>query len=267
MNGSPRARTIGAELFVSTALLVTFLWMATAAAAARAAQDLPDAADPAAGAPMATGPQRDAGTEDDDAQMNLVMDVVKSIKHRTKTRQISGGDNLNVMEWTTREGPDPRMDGAVIYFKNFKSAFGFMNDRLDEFEEDLPQEWDDYGDYQQAARKFSDNDIGFVNRFIIDVFGWFKDKQDLIANQGGVIMVFGDERRNGRLIAYGDHNKYKDSNVAGILTGISDARNILLDDNVFDLPCGAGEFLKVIIEDPDGIVKIEVPYILYAVPN
>jgi hypothetical protein len=267
MDGSSRARTIRVGLFVSTAPLVTFLWIAVGAAAARAAQDLPDAANFVAGAPMATGLQQGAGTEYDHAQMNVIMDVIKSIKHRTKTRQIKGGDNLNVMEWTTHEGQRPEMEGAVIYFKNFKSAFGYMNDRLDEFKEELPREWDDYGAYQQAAKEFSNSDIGIVNQFIIDIFDWFKGKQELIANQGGVIVVYGNGRRNERLIAYGDGNRYKDNNVAGILTGISDARNIRLNNDLFNLPSGADEFLRVIIEDPDGIVRIDVPYILYRVPD
>ncbi len=193
-------------------------------------------------------------------------ELLKKIKQRTKTRQISGGENLNVMEWTTQEGPEATMDGAVIYFKLFKSAFKFFNDRFDKFLDDLPVEWEDYGKYQESAKKFSNGDIRFVNNFVVDMFHWFKPKQKIIGNQGGVLILFARGGGSGSLIAYGDPNQYKANNVAGILTGQSYLSRVKLSDDVFPLPRGADEFIRVIFEDDEGPIKIDLPYRLYEVP-
>ncbi|MFQ5953573.1 MAG: hypothetical protein ACE5JZ_00745 [Kiloniellales bacterium] len=191
---------------------------------------------------------------------------LKKIRQRTKTRQISGGENLNVMEWTTQKGPRPTMEGAIIYFKLFKSAFKFFNSRFNEFLEELPDKWEDYGKYQEPAKKFSNGDIKFANQFVIDMFNWFKPKQKIIGNQGGVLIFFSGGRGYGSMIAYTDPNEYKENNVAGILTGQSYIRRAKLSDDVFLLPKGADEFIQFIIEDQEGPVKIELPYILYKVP-
>jgi hypothetical protein len=196
-----------------------------------------------------------------------VRTIIAGIKQRTKTRQISGGENLNVMEWTTEDGSDATMDGAVVYFKKFASAFGYFNDRFTEFTGDLPKEWEDYGNYQQQAREISGGDINVVNRMIVDLFEWFKPKQRMIGNQGGVLIIFGRDGAGARMVAYADPNKYKDNNVAGVLTGQSYLNRIRLDGDVFRLLPGAGEFIRVILEDQGGVVRIEVPYILYNIPR
>ena len=193
-------------------------------------------------------------------------EFLKKIKQRTKTRQISGGENLNVMEWTTQEGPEATMDGAVIYFKRFKSAFKYFNDRFDKFLDELPEEWEDYGKYQESAKKFSNGDIRFVNNFVVDMFHWFKPKQKIIGNQGGVLILFARGGGAGSLIAYADPNVYKANNVAGILTGQSYLSRVKLSDDVFLLPRGADEFIRVIFEDDEGPIKIDLPYRLYKVP-
>lgn len=199
-------------------------------------------------------------------EVAYVKEFLKKIKQRTKTRQISGGENLNVMEWTTQEGPEATMDGAVIYFKLFKSAFKYFNDRFGRFLDDLPLEWDDYGKYQEAAKSFSNGDIRFVNNFIVDMFNWFKPKQKIIGNRGGILILFARGGGSGSLIAYGDPNDYKSNNVAGILTGQSYLSRVKLSDDVFFLPRGADEFIRVIFEDDEGPIRIDLPYLLYEVP-
>ena len=193
--------------------------------------------------------------------------VIKKILQRTKTRQVSGGENLNVMEWTTQNGPEATMDGAVVYFKLFKSAFGFFNKRFNRFMRELPEEWDDFGKYQDAAKKFSNGDIKVANRMIIDIFEWFKPKQKMIGNQGGILILYAKDDGGGSMVAYADPNSYKSNNVAGILTGRSKIKKVVLSDDVLSLLPGADEFIQVILEDQEGLVSIEVPYILYEVPK
>lgn len=158
------------------------------------------------------------------------------------------------------------MDGAIIYFKLFKSAFGFFNKRFDRFLRELPKEWDDYGRYQDAARRFSNGDINVANRMVIDIFEWFKPKQGMIGNQGGVLILYA-KGGAGILVAYADPNTYKSNNVAGVMTGQSYLERIVLSDDIFTLLPGADEFIQIIIEDQEGLVSIEVPYILFAVPK
>lgn len=191
--------------------------------------------------------------------------VIKKILQRTKTRQVSGGENLNVMEWTTQNGPEVTMDGAVVYFKKFKSAFGFFNKRFNRFMRELPEEWDDFGRYEDAAKKFSNGDINVANRMIIDIFEWFKPKQKMIGNQGGILILYAKDDGGGIMVAYADPNTYKSNNVAGILTGRSKIKKIVLSDDVLPLLPGADEFIQIILEDQEGLVSIEVPYILYEV--
>jgi hypothetical protein len=177
------------------------------------------------------------------SESEQIRGIIGSIQQRTKTRQIRGGENLNVMEWTLRDGPSPVMDGAIVYFKKFASAFKYFNERFDEFMRDLPRDWDGYGRYQEPAKRFSHGDIGVANRLIVDIDG-----------------------TGGAMVAYADRNRYKQSNVAGILTGQSYLQNIILGEDIFRLPPGADEFIRVIIEDQEGVVRIEVPYILFDVP-
>lgn len=159
------------------------------------------------------------------------------------------------------------MDGAVVYFKLFKSAFGFFNKRFNRFLRELPEEWDDFGNYQEAARKFANGDINVANRMIIEIFEWFKPKQKMIGNQGGILILYAKGGGSGSLVAYADPNAYKSNNVAGMLTGQSYINRIKLSDDVFRLLPGAGEFIQIILEDQEGLVSIEVPYILYEVPK
>ena len=159
------------------------------------------------------------------------------------------------------------MDGAVVYFKMFKSAFGFFNKRFNRFMRELPEEWDDFGRYEDAAKKFSNGDINVANRMIIDIFEWFKPKQKMIGNQGGILILYAKDGGSGSLVAYADPNSYKSNNVAGILTGQSYINRAKLSDDIFPLLPGADEFIQVILEDQGGLVSIEVPYILYEVPK
>jgi hypothetical protein len=200
------------------------------------------------------------------SESEQIRGIIGSIQQRTKTRQIRGGENLNVMEWTLRDGPSPVMDGAIVYFKKFASAFKYFNERFDEFMRDLPRDWDGYGRYQEPAKRFSHGDIGVANRLIVDIFEWFKPKQEMIGNQGGVLIIYRTDGTGGAMVAYADRNRYKQSNVAGILTGQSYLQNIILGEDIFRLPPGADEFIRVIIEDQEGVVRIEVPYILFDVP-
>ena len=120
-----------------------------------------------------------------------------------------------------------------------------------------------YGTRQDAAKRFSNNDIKAANQKIVDVFNWFKGKQGMIGNQGGVIFLYG---QNGYIAAYQDKNGYKENNVAGILTKRSSVENINISNDVFPMPPGLDEFVRLLLEDQQGNVKIEVPYILYEVP-
>lgn len=199
----------------------------------------------------------------DGADVKLVWQRLRSVKQRTKTRQISGGDNINVMQFTTRDGSNVSMDGAIIYFKKFKTAFSYFNARFLEFFGNSPTRWEDYGTRQDAAKRFSNNDIKAANQKIVDVFNWFKGKQVMIGNQGGVIFLYG---KNGYIAAYQDKNGYKENNVAGILTKRSSVENINISNDVFPMPPGLDEFVRLLLEDQQGNVKIEVPYILYEVP-
>jgi hypothetical protein len=242
--------------------------MTTAMAADSAAQEPPKTSAPGERKSARNVPSDTQAMQPQTAEewLPLVHASLAGIKQRTKTRQISGGDNLNVMEWTTDEGDAPDMHGLLVYFKQFDSAFSFMNKRLGKFVEDPPDEWEDYGDYEGIAREFANDDIAVANQLIIDLVNWFRPKQDLIGDQGGVIIVFGQDGGAGALFAYADPSPYKDNNVSGLLTGHEYIAKVRVDDDVFVLPQGADGFFRTIAEEQGGLIGIEVPYVLHPVP-
>ena len=196
------------------------------------------------------------------ADLSLMWKRLRGVKQRTKIRQIAGGDNLNVMQFTSGDGSNASMEGAIIYFKKFKNAFSYFNARFLEFFGNSPTSFEAYGPRKEAARRFGNNDVKAANQVIVDVFNWFKGKQEMIGNQGGVVFLYG---KNGYIAAYQDKNGYKENNVAGILTKRSFVENIKISDDVFPMPPGLDEFVRLLLEDQQGNVKIEVPYILYDV--
>ncbi len=81
------------------------------------------------------------GAKDVETAQRLLRDA----SVRTKTKQISGGDNINVMEFSSASGQ--AVDGAIVYFKKFGAAFKFANQRFGDKMGELPQDWDGYKTY------------------------------------------------------------------------------------------------------------------------
>lgn len=188
------------------------------------------------------------------------------IIQRTKVRQVNGIENINILEWTTESNNTPDMEGGVAFLKNFKGLYSLIDDKRDIFIVKPPHDWADYGAYAEIAKKFSKDNIELVNSFLIALYFWFKDHESFIGNQGGIIAFYGPDD-NMHLVVYTDLNTYKENNVTSFLTKKLKSRlnNIKLSRNIFIVKRGRKDFQDLMLENQDGPVGIEVPYILYPV--
>ncbi len=180
--------------------------------------------------------------------------LLREASVRTKTKQISGGDNINVMEFSTASGQ--AVDGAIVYFKKFGAAFKFANQRFGDKMGELPQDWDGYKTYADSVKAFAGNDVKVANDYFGEIFEWFKARQKTIGDQGGVMIIYEKPGRPGAMVAYADKNVYPENAVASLLSSRQALNKITFSPEVFRLKPNASKFFQEVFEDPQGTVKI-----------
>lgn len=190
------------------------------------------------------------GAKDVETAQKLLRDA----SVRTKTKQISGGDNINVMEFSSASGQ--AVDGAIVYFKKFGAAFKFANQRFGDKMGELPQDWDGYKTYADSVKSFAGNDIKVANAYFGEIFEWFKARQKTIGDQGGVMIIYEKPGRPGAMVAYSDKNSYPENAVASLLSSKQALNKITFSSEVFRLKPNATKFFQEVFEDPEGTVKI-----------
>jgi hypothetical protein len=186
------------------------------------------------------------GAKDVETAQKLLRDA----SVRTKTKQISGGDNINVMEFSSASGQ--AVDGAIVYFKKFGAAFKFANQRFGDKMGELPQDWDGYKTYADSVKGFAGNDVTVANAYFGEIFEWFKARQKTIGDQGGVMIIYEKPGRPGAMVAYADRNSYPENAVASLLSSKQALNKITFSPEVFRLKPNATKFFQEVFEDPAG---------------
>ncbi|MEZ5648004.1 MAG: hypothetical protein R3E60_03500 [Alphaproteobacteria bacterium] len=198
--------------------------------------------------------------------VEIARKLLREATVRTKTKQISGGDNINVMEFAPASGQS--VDGAIVYFKKFGAAFKFANQRFGDKMGELPQDWDGYKTHADAVKAFAGNDVKVANAYFAEIFEWFKARQKTIGDQGGVLIVYEKSGRSGAMVAYADRNSYPENAVASVLSSKQAQNKIIFSPEVFRLKPNASKFFQEVFEDPEGSVKIaNKPYEFVEIPE
>ena len=191
---------------------------------------------------------------------------LEKIRHRTKTRQVDGISNVNVMEWTTQSEDSFTMNVAVVFLKDISGAYSFIDEQAMSFIRHPPRDWDYFGEYSEIAEQFSGGDIDVVNFLLMKMYFWFRAHKSFIGNLGGII-AFYEPDDGAILVIYSDRNGYKENNVSSFLTGQKYLNNIDMSEDVFVVESGRRDFQDLVLEKEGGPVAIEVPYIRYDVPT
>ena len=190
---------------------------------------------------------------------------LKKVRQRTKTRQVDGISNVNVMEWSTQSGESPTMNGAVVFLKDIAGAYSFIDEQAMSFIRHPPRDWDYFGEYSEIAEQFSGGDIDVVNFLLMKMYFWFRAHKSFIGKFGGII-AFYEPKDGAILVIYSDKNKYKENNVSSFLTNLKNLNSIDISEDVFVVESGRRDFQDLVLEKEGGPVAIEVPYIRYEVP-
>lgn len=186
--------------------------------------------------------------------VEMAQKLLREATVRTKTKQISGGDNINVMEFASASGQ--AVDGAIVYFKKFGAAFKFANQRFGDKMGELPQDWEGYKTHADAVKAFAGNDVKVANAYFGEIFDWFKARQKTIGDQGGVLIIYEKPGRPGAMVAYADKNSYPENAVASVLSSKQALNKITFSPEIFRLKPNAAKFFQQVFEDPEGTVKI-----------
>ena len=190
---------------------------------------------------------------------------LEKIRQRTKTRQLDGISNVNVMEWTTNSDESPVMNGALVFLKDIAGAYSFIDEQAMSFIRRPPRDWDYFGEYSEIAKQFSGGDIDVVNFLLMKMYFWFRAHKSFIGNFGGII-AFYEPKDGAILVIYSDKNRYKENNVSSFLTNLKNLNSVDMSEDVFVVESGRGDFQHLVLEKEGGPVAIEVPYIRYDVP-
>jgi hypothetical protein len=196
--------------------------------------------------------------------VKIYINILKRIKQRTKTRQLDGVSNVNIMEWTTQGGGTPKMEGVLIYLKDMKGAYGLIDDGAMDFIRNPPRDWRYYGELEEMARRFSRNNINVINRLLARLYVWFAAHREFLGKQGGIIAFF-DPTDGAELVMFSDKKRRRDHNVSSFLADLSSLKDVILSERVFVVNDVRRDFQNMVLERDGGPVGIERPYILYPV--
>jgi hypothetical protein len=192
------------------------------------------------------------------------INILNRIQQRTKTRQLDGVANINIMEWTTRKGEAPKMEGVLIYLKDMRGAYDLISDGAMQFIMYPPRDWSYYGELEEMARRFARNNINVVNFFLARLYVWFAAHRKFIGKQGGIIAFYGPAD-GAELVMFSDKNRRRENNVSSFLSDLPSLKKVVLSERVFVVEAGRRDFQELVLEKQGGSIGIEKPYILHSV--